>query len=123
MTSHSPSQMPSQQYSQAPQIPPQFPPSMPQQGTPSPRNGSPFTSELPPLKPVFGVSLDDLFKRDGSAVPIIVYQCIQAIDLFGLEVHGIYRNSGSTSQIARIKAMVDHGKSMRLCLAGSSLTG
>jgi hypothetical protein len=65
---------------------------------------------LPPLRPVFGVSLDELFRRDGSAVPIIVYQCVQAVDLFGLDTEGIYRVSGSAPHIMEMKAMFDHGE-------------
>ena len=64
---------------------------------------------LPPTNPVFGVSLDELFRRDGSAVPMIVYQCLQAVDLFGLEVEGIYRTSGSNPHIMELKQMFDHG--------------
>ncbi len=64
---------------------------------------------LPPLKPVFGLSLEQLFERDGAAVPMVVYQCIQAVDLFGLEVEGIYRLSGTSSHITKIKAMFDNG--------------
>ena len=66
---------------------------------------------LPPLKPVFGLSLEQLFERDGSAVPMVVYQCIQAVDLFGLEVEGIYRLSGTSSHVNKIKAMFDNGRS------------
>ena len=67
-------------------------------------------SQLPPLKPVFGLSLEQLFERDGSAVPMVVYQCIQAVDLYGLEVEGIYRLSGTSSHVTKIKAMFDNGK-------------
>jgi len=63
------------------------------------------------MKPVFGLGLDQLFERDGSAVPMVVYQCIQAIDLFGLEVEGIYRLSGSQSHIQTIKSMFDNDAS------------
>lgn len=66
-------------------------------------------SNLPPLRPVFGLTLEQLFERDQSAVPMVVYQCIQAVDLFGLEVEGIYRLSGTASHITRIKAMFDNG--------------
>lgn len=77
--------------------------------SPSPlRNGMPH--DLPPTKPVFGVSLDDLYARDGTAVPLIVYQCFQAIELFGLEVEGIYRLSGSATHINRMKAFFDNGE-------------
>lgn len=74
------------------------------------RGPPPPKSTLPPLKPVFGVSLDDLFQREGSAVPTIVYQCIQAVDLYGLETEGIYRTSGSAHHIMELRQEFDHGK-------------
>ncbi|KIN07675.1 hypothetical protein OIDMADRAFT_186489 [Oidiodendron maius Zn] len=90
-------------------------------GTPPPQQypqrvpSSPYSpsgaGNLPPLKPVFGVSLDELFERDSSAVPMVVYQCIQAVDLFGLEVEGIYRLSGTASHITKLKAMFDNDAS------------
>ena len=74
-----------------------------------PRADGPRPS-LPPLRPVFGVSLDELFRRDGLAVPMIVSQCVQAVDLFGLDVEGIYRTSGSAPHITEMKAMFDNGE-------------
>lgn len=74
---------------------------------PPPGNG--FLSSLPPLKPVFGVSLDDLYARDGTAVPMIVYQCFQAVELFGLDMEGIYRLSGSANHISHMKSLFDNG--------------
>ncbi|KAJ5624602.1 hypothetical protein N7510_000911 [Penicillium lagena] len=71
----------------------------------------PPKSNLPPLKPVFGVSLYDLYTRDGTAVPMIVYQCFQAIELFGLDVEGIYRLSGSANHISHMKAVFDNDSS------------
>lgn len=68
------------------------------------------SANLPPLKPVFGLTLEQLFERDGSAVPMIVHQCIQAVDLYGLEMEGIYRLSGTNSHVNKIKAMFDNGK-------------
>ena len=65
--------------------------------------------DLPPVNPVFGVSLEDLFQRDGTAIPMIVYQCIQAIELFGLNVEGIYRLSGNASHISHLKSLFDNG--------------
>lgn len=65
--------------------------------------------DLPPLNPVFGVSLDELFRRDGAAIPMIIYQCIQAVDLFGLEVEGIYRLSGTATHVMQMKSMFDNG--------------
>ncbi|KAJ5652386.1 hypothetical protein N7507_009812 [Penicillium longicatenatum] len=68
-------------------------------------------TSLPPLKPVFGLSLDDLYVRDGTAVPFIVYQCFQAIELFGLDLEGIYRLSGSANHINHMKALFDNDSS------------
>lgn len=62
-----------------------------------------------PSRPVFGISLDELFSRDGSAVPMVVYQCLQAVDLFGLDVEGIYRLSGNASHITKLRTIFDHG--------------
>jgi hypothetical protein len=88
------------------------PPPISQQHIPPgyPQSPGPNSGHLPPVKPVFGLSLDELFDRDNSAVPMVVYQCIQAVDLFGLEVEGIYRLSGTASHITKLKAMFDNGK-------------
>ena len=68
-------------------------------------------SDMPvPSRPVFGLSLENLLRRDGSAIPLVVYQCLQAVDLFGLEVEGIYRLSGSAAHVAKLRAVFDHGK-------------
>lgn len=65
---------------------------------------------LPPNKPVFGMHLDELFRRDGTAVPTIVFQCIQAVDMYGLNTQGIYRVSGSVPTVQQLKSEFDHGK-------------
>ena len=61
-----------------------------------------------PSQPVFGVSLAKLYERDGLAVPMVVYQCIQAVDLFGLNVEGIYRLSASAPNVSKLQAMFDN---------------
>ncbi|EPS26662.1 hypothetical protein POX_g09036 [Penicillium oxalicum] len=66
---------------------------------------------LPPLNPVFGVPLNDLYERDKTAVPLLVYQCFQAVELFGLETEGIYRLSGSANHINHLKALFDNDAS------------
>jgi hypothetical protein len=58
---------------------------------------------------MFGVSLSALYERDGLAVPMVVYQCIQAVDLFGLNVVGIYRLSGSVPHVNKLKQLFDTG--------------
>lgn len=73
--------------------------------------GSPVATTQPtpaPLRPVFGVSLEELFARDQSAVPMVVIQCILAVDTFGLDVEGIYRLSGTASHINQLKSQFDH---------------
>lgn len=62
-------------------------------------------------KRVFGITLNKLYERDGLVVPMVVYQCIQAVDLFGLNMEGIYRQSGSLNSVNRLKTMFDAGES------------
>jgi Rho GTPase-activating protein RGD1 len=64
-----------------------------------------------PAKQVYGISLQRLYERDALAVPMVVYQCITAVDLYGLGVEGIYRQSGSLNHINKLKNMFDTGKS------------
>ncbi|KAF3930186.1 N-chimaerin [Dactylellina cionopaga] len=64
-----------------------------------------------PLKPVFGVPLETLLARDGNAVPIIVIQCMTAVELYGLGTEGIYRQAGATSSIQKIKEIFDNDPS------------
>lgn len=72
-------------------------------------NSDPTHPDVPALRPVFGVSLDDLLQRDGSAIPLVVYQCLQAVELFGLDVEGIYRLSGSAPHVSKLRAIFDNG--------------
>ncbi|POR39239.1 RHO GTPase-activating protein RGD1 [Tolypocladium paradoxum] len=73
----------------------------------APGQGPPPQSVAAPTKPVYGVPLNRLYERDGLAVPMVVYQCIQAVDLFGLGLEGIYRQSGSLNHINKLKGMFD----------------
>lgn len=57
--------------------------------------------------PVFGVSLERLYENSKGPVPMVVYQCIQAVDLYGLAVEGIYRLSGSSAHVNRLKNAFD----------------
>lgn len=89
-------------------------PTAPLMQGPPPMDRATLLASLPPVKPVFGVALDDLYARDGTAVPLLVYQCFQAVELFGLETEGIYRLSGSANHINHMKAVFDNGSS-NLC--------
>ncbi|KAI1140829.1 RhoGAP-domain-containing protein [Hypoxylon sp. FL0543] len=57
--------------------------------------------------PVFGVSLERLYENSKGPVPMVVYQCIQAVDLYGLAVEGIYRLSGSSAHVNKLKHAFD----------------
>jgi hypothetical protein len=57
----------------------------------------------PHSRPIFGVSLQELFSHDLSAVPIVVCHCIQAVDHFGLDVEGIYRMSGAALHVNALR--------------------
>ncbi|KAI0172519.1 RhoGAP-domain-containing protein [Hypoxylon sp. FL1284] len=57
--------------------------------------------------PVFGVSLERLYDSSRGPVPNVVCQCIQAVDLYGLAVEGIYRLSGSTAHVNKLKHLFD----------------
>ncbi|GAP87215.1 putative rho GTPase activator [Rosellinia necatrix] len=83
---------------------------------PSPQQELPGRSASPPNtysspsaggKQVFGVSLARLYERDQFAVPMVVHQCIQAVDLYGLAVEGIYRLSGSATHVNKLKNLFD----------------
>ncbi|KAJ5063874.1 GTPase activating protein [Bipolaris maydis] len=93
--------------SQAPYPQADYPRGPAGQATAQQTSGVLYHSGQPPINPIFGVTLEELFRRDGSPVPIIVYQCIQAVDLYGLEVEGIYRIPGTSSHIQQMKALFD----------------
>ena len=40
---------------------------------------------------------------------MVVYQCLQAVDLFGLDVEGIYRLSGTATHITKLRSIFDNG--------------
>ena len=58
---------------------------------------------------MFGVSLDELFNRDKTPVPMVVIQCIQAVDIYGLDTEGIYRVAGSQSHVNSLRNVFDNG--------------
>ncbi|KAH7066375.1 hypothetical protein BKA63DRAFT_160737 [Paraphoma chrysanthemicola] len=58
---------------------------------------------------VFGVSLGDLYRHFRSPVPILVHQCIQAVDLFGLESKGVYSKRIFAPRMWQLKAIFTSG--------------
>ena len=79
--------------------------------TPSSTTTAVPPQQLQPYNRVFGMKLDELFRRDDSAVPLVVYQCIQAVDLFGLDTEGIYRTNGNANHISQLRSRFDHDSS------------
>ncbi|ORX58178.1 RhoGAP-domain-containing protein [Hesseltinella vesiculosa] len=54
--------------------------------------------------PVFGVELNTLLKRDKHEVPVVIQKCVQMVEKHGLTCIGIYRESGSSTSIQKLKA-------------------
>ncbi|KAI2780270.1 RhoGAP-domain-containing protein [Daldinia loculata] len=77
------------------------------------RSTSPHGAAVPKTEgaisrgPVFGISLERLYENSKGPVPMVVYQCIQAVDLYGLAVEGIYRLSGSSAHVNKLKHLFD----------------
>ncbi|KAI8981776.1 Rho GTPase activation protein [Mycotypha africana] len=57
--------------------------------------------------PVFGIDLTQLMQRDGQEVPLVVQKCTEAVEQLGLKTVGIYRVSGTSTQIQRLKNAFD----------------
>ncbi|GAN08229.1 rhoGAP-domain-containing protein [Mucor ambiguus] len=57
--------------------------------------------------PVFGVDLTRLMQRDGQEVPAVVIKCAEAVEATGLKTVGLYRVSGTSTQIQRLKSAFD----------------
>ena len=58
-------------------------------------------------RPIFGVDLAEQMARDSVEVPPILEKCALAIEEVGIENMGIYRLSGTTSKVQKLKAKFD----------------
>ncbi|XP_028400755.1 active breakpoint cluster region-related protein-like [Dendronephthya gigantea] len=56
---------------------------------------------------VFGVSLDAVVKREKSEIPLVVIACCNEIERRGIDELGIYRVSGVSSDVRRLKEKFD----------------
>ncbi|XP_076434762.1 uncharacterized protein LOC143274737 [Babylonia areolata] len=56
---------------------------------------------------VFGVKISTCAKREGKTVPTIVTACVQDVEKRGLDEMGIYRVSGTTSDVQKLKKYFD----------------
>ena len=55
----------------------------------------------------FGVDLGYQMQRDGADIPRVLEKCAETIDMYGLDSMGIYRLSGTTSRVQRLKARLE----------------
>lgn len=58
-------------------------------------------------RPTFGVHLTEQMLRDNMELPKIVEKCCKHIQERGLDVVGIYRLSGTTSKVQKLKSLFD----------------
>ncbi|KAF9581136.1 hypothetical protein BGW38_001957 [Lunasporangiospora selenospora] len=80
------------------------------------REGNGIASDL--TKPggvsqIFGLPLEEAARLSrislSLGIPAVVTRCIEYLDIMGVEEVGLYRVPGSTSNVARLKAMFDQG--------------
>lgn len=48
-------------------------------------------------------------ERDGVEVPKIVVKCCEAVERWGLDIQGIYRLSGTQTEMRRLRDLMDKG--------------
>lgn len=61
----------------------------------------------------FGGRLITQYERNNNQVPKIVQQCVDAIEKRGLAVVGIYRLSGNSADIQKLKYLFNNGTQER----------
>ena len=59
---------------------------------------------------VYGVKLEDQLVLENATIPSVIIDCIAEIEKRGINIEGIYKNSGSTSKVKELKAMYKNGK-------------
>ncbi|KAJ3023942.1 hypothetical protein HKX48_009150 [Thoreauomyces humboldtii] len=79
--------------------------------------------------PVFGVSVAEALERSRvnhvdsaclypehvvRAIPAVFFRCVEYLDVHGLDEVGIYRVSGSTSEVAQIRNLFNQGQDVEL---------
>ncbi|KAF9173790.1 hypothetical protein BGX21_010308 [Mortierella sp. AD011] len=66
-----------------------------------------------PAAQIFGLPLEDAVRLSKisaiTGVPAVVTRCIEYLDVMGVEEIGLYRVSGSTTNVAKLKAIFDNG--------------
>ncbi|KAI9253959.1 Rho GTPase activation protein [Phascolomyces articulosus] len=59
---------------------------------------------------VFGNDLCKQVQMENSTIPLIVRRCVEAVEVRGMEVEGIYRKSGGAKQMREIQELFDIGQ-------------
>jgi len=59
--------------------------------------------------PYFGIPLDQILKREGGTVPLLVEKCVDYLVSKYLDEEGILRISGSTTELTEIRQQVERG--------------
>lgn len=57
--------------------------------------------------PVFGVPIQTVAQQEGVLVPHVVRRCVEEVERRGMDEVGIYRISGTTSEISALKSAFD----------------
>ncbi|KDN46778.1 GTPase activating protein [Tilletiaria anomala UBC 951] len=79
----------------------------PSPGTISKALSAPHQQHQVSQYPIFGVDLVTQMARDNVEVPPILEKCAAAIEAVGIQSMGIYRLSGTTSKVQRLKQKFD----------------
>ena len=64
-------------------------------------------NQQPPV--YFGVDLGEQMERDNVDVPKVLQKCVETIEAHGMDSQGLYRLSGTTSRIQRLRARMEKG--------------
>jgi len=59
---------------------------------------------------IFGGSLEEQTQKEGTDIPRIIIDCITEIEKRGIETEGIYRLSGNSAVVNRLKAQYNKGE-------------
>lgn len=58
----------------------------------------------------FGVELGEQMDRDNVDIPKVLQKCVETIETYGMDSQGLYRLSGTTSRIQRLRAKMEKGQ-------------
>jgi len=59
---------------------------------------------------IFGGTLEEQAQKEGTTIPRIVEECVKEIEKRGIDTEGIYRLSGNTAVVNRLKAQYNRGE-------------